>query len=112
MLREYRDQVLSQSAIGRVLINAYYIHADEITAILSSHPQLAERARDCIERAIPSIEKALIHKKLILSHKLRTQIISLARDIKDHSTPYLKNGIERAIKNNNLTAKRRVLWEK
>jgi hypothetical protein len=98
VLREYRDQVLAQSAKGKMLINAYYTHADEITAILASHPQLAERFRKCIKEANPSIENALIHKRLILSHKLRTQIISLAQDIKEHSSPYLGKGIERAIK--------------
>jgi len=48
-LRRFRDQVLAATPAGRVLIQLYYDHEDEIADMLATRPALAAQARCLME---------------------------------------------------------------
>ena len=56
-LRDFRDSRLAQSAIGRMVIQSYYKHADSINTALESSPALRGVVRRVLEVIAPMLEK-------------------------------------------------------
>lgn len=54
--RRFRDQILLKSAAGKVLIRAYYAHAETINSLLDKNPRLSSWAKYCFESLLPLIE--------------------------------------------------------
>jgi hypothetical protein len=54
-LRSFRDSKLTQSAIGRKVIQIYYNNADNINAALDKSPALREAARRVLEVIAPIV---------------------------------------------------------
>jgi hypothetical protein len=54
-LRDFRDRILAQSALGRRIIEIYYNNAGNINEALDSNPALREIARKVLEMIAPMV---------------------------------------------------------
>jgi hypothetical protein len=59
MLRQFRDEVLAGSAMGRQVIRLYYAHADAALSALRANPELRRAARQCLDQCMPLIQGML-----------------------------------------------------
>jgi len=57
ILRQFRDSILAQSAVGRKVIQIYYNNADSINAALERSPVLRPMARRVLEIIVPMVGK-------------------------------------------------------
>jgi len=57
ILRKYRDEVLSQSIMGRALIRAYYSAAPRLVQITNKYPAAGTAVKKVIDALLPLIEK-------------------------------------------------------
>lgn len=55
-LRQFRDQTLACTTTGRMLIQLYYEHEDEIVKLLEDHPALAAKARNLLDGMLVLIQ--------------------------------------------------------
>ena len=55
-LRSFRDQVLSQSRTGNLLLEIYYSKEDYISTLIDSNPAVANFAKTAVAAIVPAIE--------------------------------------------------------
>ena len=56
-LRDFRDSILAQSAIGRKVIQIYYNNAESVNAALESSPILKAFTRNVLKVIAPMVGK-------------------------------------------------------
>jgi len=61
MLRKLRDDVLTHSTTGRLLIKLYYDYGQPLIQVLESHPALKDQCREALTKTLPLIELILKH---------------------------------------------------
>jgi hypothetical protein len=99
VLRQFRDDVMVKSSEGLSLVSLYYAHSQELTDILSEHPDLMKKAKACILEITPAIKRGLQERGQIRLTKLqRQQIIGLLKVIEQESSPGLKKSISLVMK--------------
>ena len=52
-LHRFRDEVLAQTAAGRIIIEQYYTHDDQLLELLQKHPALCGPARRIVNVCVP-----------------------------------------------------------
>ncbi len=55
-LRDFRDNVLANSALGQKIINSYYNNADSINAALEENPKLKAFTLKALQSFIPVLD--------------------------------------------------------
>jgi Leucine-rich repeat (LRR) protein len=55
-IRRFRDEVLSNNAVGRKLIEVYYNNEERMMGILENHPSTKKVAKKVLEALIPAME--------------------------------------------------------
>ncbi len=59
ILRRFRDNVLTQSETGRMLIKLYYDYGQQLIPVLEANPALKEQGREILIKTLPLIELIL-----------------------------------------------------
>jgi hypothetical protein len=84
VLREFRDKVMARSKTGRMLTEAYYQHASELTQILLQNPDLSLRSSVIIAQLMPGIRHLLGERRgrdIVMNSVLVHRIQELLSDI-------------------------------
>lgn len=92
LLREVRDTRIAASRSGRRLIESYYRHSGEVSALLRADPRLAARAAAIVEEIARALEAGPR-----LSGNLRARSEILAREIVARGSPGLRHSIAVAL---------------
>lgn len=61
-LRRFRDEVLAQNRIGRIIIEQYYTHDNQLLELLQVHPVFREAAKRMLQCVVPACELILEEK--------------------------------------------------
>lgn len=56
IIRQFRDEVLAKSAVGKKLIEVYYNNDEKIMEILDEHPTVQRIAKKVLEALVPAME--------------------------------------------------------
>jgi hypothetical protein len=99
LLRRFRDRQLIRSATGLTLTALYYLHASEITAMLSADAELFKSSRQCLRELLPVLaQHRAADKKIELTEKQRQQVLSVLHALRAAASPALRVSLRYAIK--------------
>ena len=93
LLRDFRDQVLANSATGADLINIYYTHAEELTLILRSDPETRRAAESTLPFILPFIKSALSNAPLAINKITISNIDRLFSLLSRQASPELAKAV-------------------
>ena len=74
LLRAFRDEVLSESEMGREYIFMLYNNSLEILILLIMDPSLTKETKEVIDELLPGIQSLLEGKKMILSRETKAHM--------------------------------------
>ncbi|MEK6799458.1 MAG: hypothetical protein AABZ12_10865 [Planctomycetota bacterium] len=93
-LRQYRDDVLAGSEIGRDYTDLYYYHADELSAILLAKPELRLQAVVEVVRLLPDVQGVVGGQTVQLSNEDMQAIDHLLASIQREAGDELAEDIQ------------------
>lgn len=94
LLREFRDSVLMESAEGRLLIEAYYRNADEITTIIKNNTSIRKKLTQAILNLLPPVNKALVGFSFTIDEKTVRLLQELGQEVSVLASDRLKHDIQ------------------
>lgn len=97
LLRRFRDEVMTQTPMGRRYIHLYYKHSPEIVKMLLLDSDLRSRTREMLEKYIPVIRELLDEgagEEVVLTEEMVQEIEALLSDFAQRAGAELRALIE------------------
>jgi len=95
LLRAFRDEVLSESEMGREHIFMLYNNSLEILTLLILNPSLTKGTKEVIDELLPGIQSLLEGKKMSLSRETRAHMEALLNRLEKRA---VSRRLKKAIK--------------
>ncbi len=93
-LRQFRDDVLLESALGRDYVHRLYDRSHEVALLLLLNPEIMSQARSVAQQLLPEIQHVLQGKTGFLSRPLLGDIFSLLQAMHSEAGPELQDLIQ------------------
>lgn len=98
LLRQFRDDVLAASEVGRDYVFMLYNHSLEILILLLQDPSLIQETTAAIDELLPGITARLNGNEMILSKKQLADFGLLLSRFESKANPELKTAIRKVRK--------------
>ncbi len=95
LLREFRDSVLGNTAAGREIINLYYTHFEELTAIISNDRSLRVKSLELLFQVLPEIQSAINGNAVNISKNNSEKINKMCTEVIKKASPALGSFINK-----------------
>ena len=94
LLRNFRDEILLSSEVGKTLVLLYYDHSDEFVSIINDDPEIKAQIKRMILIFIHSIGSVLDGELFVITKIMAARINNLCDRISAKASPELKKTIE------------------
>jgi len=93
LMRNFRDAVLMNSAIGRKYVALFYEHSAEVVIIIAANPEIREQAEYLLSNAAADVLASVGAGKVVLSEDVAKDIAALCDAISIKARPALQRVI-------------------
>jgi hypothetical protein len=97
-LREFRNNVLLKTPMGKEYVKLFYKNAIELLTILINNQDIADQSKTVLEELLPKIELVAEGKSIIITPCLQSKIESILNQISIEASIELKNAIDKLKK--------------